>query len=91
MLKRGVGVEEIYLTIATGLNGTPMLSYSHVLKDDEMLALAFYIQSIARKPSKGGMMMGMVKMSTDERTGMMTDMPGMPMGQGMMMQKMPGE
>lgn len=86
MLKRGVGVEEIYLTIATGLNGTPMLSYSHVLKEDEMLALAFYIQSIARKPSKGGMMMGMMKMSTDERIGMMTDMPGMPMGRGMMMQ-----
>jgi len=86
ILKRGVGVEEIYLTIATGLNGTPMLSYSHVLKEDEMLALAFFIQSIARKPSTGGMMMGMVKMSADERIGMMTDMPGMPMGQGMMMQ-----
>jgi len=84
IMKRGAAVEEIYLTIATGLNGTPMLSYSHVLKEDEMLALAFYIRSIARKPSRGGMMTGMMKMSADERTGMMTDMPGMPMG-GMMM------
>jgi hypothetical protein len=31
------------------------------------------------------MMMGMMKMTADERVGMMTDMPGMPMGQDMMM------
>lgn len=86
ILKRGVGVEDIYLTIATGLNGTPMLSYSQVLTEDEMLALAYYIQSLVPKPSGGGMMMGMRNMSEDERIGMMTDMPGMRMGSGMMMQ-----
>lgn len=47
ILKRGLEINEIYLTIATGLNGTPMPSYSSSLTDDEILALSYFIESIA--------------------------------------------
>ncbi len=47
ILKRGLEINEIYLTIATGLNGTPMLSYSSSLTEEEILALAYFIKSIA--------------------------------------------
>lgn len=49
-LKRGRDIEGIYLTVATGLNGTPMLSYSHVLSKDEMLSLAYYVHSLTPEP-----------------------------------------
>jgi len=80
ILKRGIDLEEIYYTIATGLNGTPMESYRHILKEDEMFALSHYVQSIARKPSDRGMMMGMMggDITPDERKGMMIDHPMMP-------------
>ncbi|VAX22738.1 hypothetical protein MNBD_NITROSPINAE02-1910 [hydrothermal vent metagenome] len=82
ILKRGLNIEEIYLTIATGLNGTPMPSFSTALSPDDMLSVSYYIRSLAPKLSRGGMMM--MGMNGDERTGMMTDMPGMRMGGGMM-------
>ncbi|VAX17922.1 hypothetical protein MNBD_NITROSPINAE02-624 [hydrothermal vent metagenome] len=52
--KRGLEPADIYMTIATGLNGTPMPSYSASLTHDEMLGLAYYIRSIApRNENKG--------------------------------------
>ncbi len=53
ILKRGLNVEDIYLTIATGLYGTPMESYSDKLKEDEIMALAYYIQSLAPERRSG--------------------------------------
>jgi len=47
ILKRGLEIGEIYLTIATGLNGTPMPSYSTAMSAEEMLALAYYVRSMA--------------------------------------------
>jgi cytochrome c oxidase cbb3-type subunit 2 len=47
ILKRGIDVEEIYLTIATGLDGTPMPSYSTALTKDEIVAVSYYIRSLA--------------------------------------------
>ncbi len=76
ILKRGLNIEEIYLSIATGLNGTPMLSYSHILNDDEILAVSYYIRSISKKPSRWGMLGRMMNMTRDERTGMMIIMDG---------------
>jgi len=72
-LKRGNKLEEIYLTIATGLNGTPMASYSKTLNEDEMMSLAYYIRSIARKPAGQGMISAAMHMTPDEQMGMVID------------------
>ena len=78
-LKRGNDIKEIYYTVATGLNGTPMISYYKILKENEILAVSYYVQSMARKPSNGGMMMGMMgSTKPDVRAGMMIDLPMMP-------------
>ena len=71
--KRGRNLEEIYLTIATGLNGTPMRSFAKILTPEEMLALAYYIQSITPVPEGVGIMTGMSKMAPEEQLGIMID------------------
>jgi len=78
VLKRGLEIEDIYLTIATGLNGTPMPSFVDSLTPDEIMSLAYYIQSIApQSSSEMGMMMGH-DIHPDERLGMMIDHVMMP-------------
>ena len=47
--KRGLNIEDLYLTISTGLNGAPMPSFSGTLTPDEIMALAYYIKSVAPK------------------------------------------
>lgn len=82
ILKRGLEIEDIYLTIATGLNGTPMPSFSDSLTQIEIMALAYYIQSIAPQRTSGMGGMGMMMrqdVSPDEQTGMMIDHVMMPM------------
>ncbi len=54
-LKRGLEIEDIYLTIATGLDGTPMDSFSEKLDEDEIVALSYYVRWLAKKPSLDGM------------------------------------
>ncbi len=66
--KRGLGIDDLYLTIATGLNGTPMPSYSASLKEDEILALVFYLRSIAPKERAGAR-----QMSQDTRAALQID------------------
>jgi hypothetical protein len=46
-LKRGSTPESIYLTIATGLSGTPMPSYGDSLDGDQIWALVHYLDSLA--------------------------------------------
>lgn len=88
--KRGASIQDIFFTIATGLDGTPMASHGDAMSAEDILTLAAYVKSLAgeRTRSKGGMMgmMGMMNMTPDERAGMMIDHPGMPdmMGPGMM-------
>jgi cytochrome c oxidase cbb3-type subunit 2 len=86
--KRGSKVRDIFLSVATGLNGTPMASYSDAMSDKHILEVAAYVNSIAwKRSSKQGGMMGMMSMTPDERAGMMIDHPGMSggmMGDGMM-------
>ncbi len=76
--KRGLEIEDIYLTIATGLNGTPMPSFSDSLTQDEIIALAYYIRSIAPQRSRGMGMMMRQDVHPDERLGMMIDHVMMP-------------
>ncbi|MDH5542196.1 MAG: cytochrome c [Nitrospinota bacterium] len=77
-LKRGKDIDEIYLSIATGLAGTPMQSFAKSLKPDEMLALAYYVQSLSRVPTENGFITGILNMEDDERNGLFIDHVLMP-------------
>jgi len=85
--KRGASMEDIFLTVTTGLDGTPMASHGDTLSSRDILSVAAYVKSLARSPRRKGGMMGMMNMTPDERAGMMIDHPGMSggmMGDGMM-------
>lgn len=45
-LKRGSAFDGIYLTIATGLSGTPMPSYGDSLDSQQISALIYYLESL---------------------------------------------
>jgi mono/diheme cytochrome c family protein len=45
-LKRGSSPEKIYLTIATGLTGTPMPSFGDALDSQQIWALVYYLDSL---------------------------------------------
>jgi cytochrome c len=82
--KRGSEMNDIFLTMATGLDGTPMASYGDVMSYDDITAMAAYVNFLARlNPSP---QVGMMGMTPDEHTGMMisSGMHGGMMGQGMM-------
>jgi mono/diheme cytochrome c family protein len=68
--KSGPNPEDLYRTISTGLNGTPMPSYADVLTPEERWSLVFYIFSIATRERPRGMM-GLVG---EEVQGMRIDM-----------------
>jgi cytochrome c len=87
--KRGVSVNDIFLTIATGLDGTPMASYGDSLPTEDILTLATYVKSLARQRPRRGMM-GMMSMTPDERAGMRIIMHGGMMNGGMMNDGMMG-
>ena len=82
--KSGQRPEDLYRSIATGLDGTPMPSYEGALSPEERWALVGYIFSIATRERPRGMM-GLVG---EEVQGMRIDMPaamaGMMRGRGMM-------
>ncbi len=79
--KRGPSIEDVYLSITTGLDGTPMASYDDAMTNEERLATAAYVHSIAgRRPRKQGGMLEMVPMTPDERAGMMIYYPSIPVG-----------
>lgn len=46
-LKGGGSVREIYLRLSSGLDGTPMPSYSETLEEEELWQLAYYIASLS--------------------------------------------
>jgi cytochrome c oxidase cbb3-type subunit 2 len=45
---RGAEMEDIYLTLRVGIEGTPMAAYD-VLRDDEIWALAAYVRALVRQ------------------------------------------
>ncbi len=82
--KRGPDMNDIFLTLATGLDGTPMASYGDGMPYEDIAAMAAYVNFLTRlNPGRQGGMMGM---TPDEHTGMMISngMHGGMMGQGMM-------
>lgn len=79
-LKRGAERRDVYLTIATGLNGTPMPAYDAALNGQQIWALVYYLETIvpgARKRSAGELL------GEEQRGWMILRMHGM-MGHGMM-------
>jgi len=85
--KSGPNPADLYRTISTGLNGTPMPSYAGVLTPKERWSLVFYILSIATR-ERPRAMMGLV---SEEVQGMRIDMraamAGMMGGRGGMMDR----
>lgn len=69
--KRGLTTEDIFLTVTTGLDGTPMASFGDSLNKEELLSVAAYVKSLQRYYR--GSMMGMMSMTPDERAGMMIE------------------
>jgi mono/diheme cytochrome c family protein len=50
---RGTSASDIYLTLRTGMDGTPMGSYADGLSPRETWALAAYVRSLIAPPSSG--------------------------------------
>lgn len=82
--ERGTRMEDLYLTLHTGLDGSPMPSYDGALTPHDTWALAAYVRSLVAERPKSGMMCPMMGGDADpqERLGMMIDMPGMPSSMG---------
>jgi cytochrome c oxidase cbb3-type subunit 2 len=79
-LKRGSSVEGLYLTIVTGLAGTPMPSYGEALANQDIWALVAYLDSLvptARRLSPS-------RTLGEESRGWMTVRMGRMRGHGMM-------
>jgi len=49
--KAGSSVRDIYRTFTTGMAGTPMPSYADSLAEDQRWALAYYVQSLSKRPT----------------------------------------
>jgi len=84
--KSGPNPEDLYRTLSTGLNGTPMPSYAASFSANERWALVFYILSIATTEKPRGMM-GLVGEEVEGmRVDMRAAMAGMMGSRGMMKQ-----
>jgi cytochrome c oxidase cbb3-type subunit I/II len=82
--KSGTDPEDLYRTLSTGLNGTPMPSYADALSGNERWAVVSYILSIATREKPKGMM-GLVGEEVEGmRIDMRAAMAGMMGGRGMM-------
>ncbi len=92
--KSGPEPEDLYRTLSTGLNGTPMPSYANALTPKQRWGLVFYILSIATEEKPRGMM-GLVgeesqAMMVDMRAAMARMMGGRSMMGGNMKEMMKG-
>ncbi len=58
-LKSGPSAQDLFRTILTGFDGTPMPAYQHILEDREVWNLAYYIESLG----------GPAQQTEDERKG----------------------
>jgi mono/diheme cytochrome c family protein len=84
IFRRSSSLADIFLSIRTGLDGTPMPSYTNSLSADQTWAVAAYVRSLGAADSVESR--SATKAREQERLGMAIDMPGMigmPMG-GMM-------
>jgi mono/diheme cytochrome c family protein len=79
--KRGSNIEDIYLSISTGLDGTPMASYGETMPDENRIAIAAYIHSISlSRPRSRGAAMDPLPLTPDEHAGIMISYPILPVG-----------
>lgn len=87
-LKSGASPQDLYRTLVTGLDGTPMPSYQGVLSEEELWALVAYVDSLAtpkRRVARG--MTGMMGVGEEPLGRMIEMMNRMGMqGAGCMMQ-----
>jgi mono/diheme cytochrome c family protein len=73
VFRRGASLESIFLTVRTGLNGTPMPSYADSLTPEQTWAIAAYVRSLTARQDSASAEQGHLQ----ERLGMSIDMPGM--------------
>jgi mono/diheme cytochrome c family protein len=81
--RHGSSMQDIFLTLRTGLNGTPMPSYVDSLTPEQTWAVAAYVRSLLGTQAEAD---AAKEARREELLGMQIDMPGMagmPMG-GMM-------
>lgn len=77
-LKRGSALEQIYLTVATGISGTPMPAFGDALEPNQIWAIVYYLESLvpAERRLAPGQLLG------EERQGRMALHMGGMMGMG---------
>lgn len=88
-LKRGSDIRETYLTLVTGLSGTPMPSYASSLNAQQTWALIYYLESLVPPDHR----LSPDRILGEEQSGWMAIRMGGMMGGGMMgpgmMRRMP--
>ena len=88
-LKRGSDIRDTYLTLVTGLSGTPMPSYASALDAQQTWALVYYLESLVPPDRR----LSPDQALGEERQGWMAIRMGGMMGHGMMgpgmMRRMP--
>lgn len=80
-LKRGSGLVDLYLTIATGLNGTSMPAYGDALSERAIWALVNYLESMVPEDHR---LSPRRVLGEEQRGWMILRMHGGMMGRGMM-------
>ena len=79
-LKRGSDIRETYLTLVSGLSGTPMPSYADSLSSRELWALVYYLESLVPRDHR----LDPNRVIGEEQQGWMAVRMGGMMGGGMM-------
>ena len=79
-LKRGSDIRETYLTLVSGLSGTPMPSYADSLSSRELWALVYYLESLVPRDHR----LDLNRVIGEEQQGWMAVRMGGMMGGGMM-------
>jgi len=78
VFRRGSNLEDFFLTIRTGLNGTPMPGYEKSLSVDQTWAVAAYVQSLIATPGGTPEGRALAEKARDQETvGVKLDFPGM--------------
>ena len=80
-LKRGSDIRETYLTLVTGISGTPMPSYARSLDSQQAWALVYYLESLVPPNHR---LDPNQPLGEEQRGWMVVRMGGMMMGPGMM-------
>ena len=79
-LKRGSDIRETYLTLVTGVSGTPMPSYASSLDNQQAWALVYYLESLVPPNHR----LNPNQLLGEEQRGWMVARMGGMMGDGMM-------